>query len=206
MNEMTVPQFRRWLRRIDLGQWGWTPEHRKIGTYLIGKTKKDLRAHRAPDGSPWKDRYAAPRPRVGDEKTPMLLDNGRIVSQTIRSAAGKRRAVAVRKKYGPPLKPLKALVRRKAPGGLARYKAVKIWEFLTTRGRAFRMSKTHWEYGWTPGTAWVEKLHNGGTYLGNPVPARPILGLTASDIAAIEKIYAAGVDRRLAKAAAASAS
>ena len=76
-------------------------------------------------------------------------------------------------------------------------KATKIWEFLTTRGRAFQSGRDYFRYGYTPGTGWIEKLHHGGVFLGKAVPPRPVLGLTRHDLDVIERIYATGVDKRL---------
>ena len=121
----------------------------------------------------------------------------RVVIQEIRSTRGKRRAVAFRKKFGPALKPLPALVRKSG-----KQKARRILDFLTGagfRGRAARMGKTFLHYGYTPGSRWIEKLQFGGMYRRGIVPPREIVGMNQRDIKHIENIYADGYLKRAMK-------
>jgi hypothetical protein len=199
---MTVPQAEKWLRSLENpGRYGWVPEHKKIGRHLRDQHKRRLTRHVTADGAPWPKKYHKPRPKVGDT-VPMLVDGegggrARVVVQTIRSVAGRRKAVAFRNRFGPPMKPLPALVRK-----TGKRKARKIWDFLVGRGfagGALQIGRTFLKYGWTRGTRWIEKLQYGGTYRRKRVPPRGIVGLNRADIRFIDETYAAGFEKRAMK-------
>ena len=219
---MTVPEFNAWLGRLR--QFRKTVQRgalQHIGKYLRTEHKVRLKAHVDPEGRPWPETFFAPRPRVG-ERAPMIVSKGplgvigpkdklasartgrypAVVVETIRTAAGKRRAVAFRERYGPPFKGEKALIRT-----AGKRKAKKIWEFLTTAGRSVRISEGRLEYGYTPGTRWIEALQNGGQYREGSsrgvvasivrffrgaarVPPRGMVGWSPENIAYVEKYLA----------------
>jgi len=195
---MTEETFLKWARKVEgrLPTWGWIPAWKKVGRYLKDQHKARLKAHKGPDGRSWKKRYSKPAPKVGDV-VPIILDSGRVVTQRLKTRRGVRRAKAFRKRFGPPMKPQKALVRTSGQD-----KARTILDFLTKRatGRSIRISQHKMEYGYTPGTQWIEKLYHGrGTYLKKPIPARPIVGMNARDVTAVENIVADFVMRRVMK-------
>ena len=198
MAYMTVPQVNKFLTSLENpGKWGWKTTHDKIATYLLKGHKRRIRSHKDPDGHQWAKLFVPPKPKVG-EKAPILLDNGRIVTETIRSYRGKRRNKEYRKKVGIPTRKIHSLHRPKAPSGHNRkMKATKIWEFLSARGRSVRTSRHDLSYGFTPGTEWVKRLHYGGTFKGKSVPSREIVGMNEKDIMKIESIYRHDMMRKI---------
>lgn len=200
MTYMTIPQAEKWLSSLENpGRWGWKTTHDKIATYLLGQHKKRIRGHKDPEGHVWPKLYVPPKPRVG-EKAPILLDSGRVVTETIRSNAGKRRNKAFRKKFGIPTKKYHSLHRPRVPNGVGKkLKAKKIWDFLSSRGKSVRTSRYGLSYGFTPGTEWVKKHQFGGTYKGKSVPKREIVGMSMKDIQHIESIYEFDYKRKVAR-------
>jgi len=190
-------QFDRWAKEVgdNLPRYGWIPAFKKIGKYLKDQHKIRLKFHQTPDRAAWAKRYHKPAPRVG-ESAPILLDDGRVIYQRLKTTRGSRRARAFRQKWGPPMKPTPALVRT-----TGKSKARTILDFLTKRasGRSIRISKYKMEYGYTPGTRWIEKLQFGGTYRGGRVQPREMVGLNRTDMTVIENIMADFVLRRVMK-------
>lgn len=202
---LSVEGADRWLKSLENpGKWGWMPEHKKIGKHIRAQHRLRLKAHIDPDGKPWPRTYHVPRPKKGDRVPLLISDEGqaKVIVQTIRTTAGKRKAVAFREKYKatqPPYKPEKALIRT---GG--KRKVRRIWDYLVGKGllgRSLRMGKDFLHYGYTRGTRWIEELHFGGTFKGKRVPPRQVVGLNKTDIDMIEKIYADGYEKRVAKGA-----
>jgi len=196
---MNVEQMNRWLKSLENpGKWGWMPEHKKIGKLLKTETGAQLKKHQGPDGKPWPKTYSKPLPKVGD-RVPILIEGDgadRIFVQKLKTSAGRKRAVALRKKFGPPAKGLKPLIRT----GKKR-RATRIRDYLVRRatGRSLQMGKDFLKYGYTPGTKWIEELQFGGKYREGEIPKREILGLTKKVIQKIEEIYAAGMLKRIKK-------
>ena len=194
---MTEKQFARWAKEVGdrLPKYGWIPAWKKIGAYLKRQQNIRLRAHKSPEGRSWKKKWTKPAPQIGD-KAPMFLDDGSVIHQQIKSGREKKRARDFRKKRGPPLKQQKALIRT-----TGKFRVRSILDFLVTKatGRSIRMSKHKFEYGYTPGTQWIEKLQNGGYYFGQALPRREIVGMNANDVKEVEKIMADFVKRRLEK-------
>lgn len=216
---MTVPEFDRWIEAFKVFPaklWLGTRAH--IAKYIREGHMKRLTAHQTPEGQPWKETWFAPAPKIGD-RAPMIVSRGplpgigqkqrfqsartgqypAVVVETIRTASGVRRALAFRKRYGPPLKAEPALIRKTGS-----HKVKRIWEFLSRAGRSVRYVKRAegygLEYGYTRGTRWIEDLQNGGQYRRrsgdspfrslvanyNPtIPPREMVGLTAGNVAEI---------------------
>ncbi len=220
---MTVPEFNAWVERLKrFRPNGTRGAMQHLGKYIRTQHRDRLKAHVSPDGQPWQQTFAAPRPRVG-ERAPMIVSKGplgtigpkdklpsartgrypAVVVEQIRTAAGKRRAVAFRERYGPPFKPEKALIRT-----AGKRRATRIRDFLTKASSGcVRVSATSLEYGYTRGTRWIEALHGGGQYREGSnrgvfrsivrffrgaakVPARPIVGLNAANVQYIEQYLA----------------
>jgi len=190
MSYMTVPQVDKFLSSLENpGKWGWKTTHDKCATYLLRGHKRRIRGHKDPDGKVWQKIFVPPSPKVGT-KAPILLDTGRVVTETIRSSGGKRRNAEFRKKFGIPTKKLQSLYRPSVPGGLSkRLKATKIWQLLSSRGNSVRTSKFSMTYGFTPGTQWVKTHQFGGIFKGKSVPTREIVGMNDADVKAIQDIY-----------------
>jgi len=210
MTVMTLPQLDKYLKNMQSpGSRGWSPVHNKLGKYYRNKAKDRMKKHVDVNGVPWAAGYSKPFPKIGDD-VPMILskgdgvkrpksvnNGGSALRQPIKTAKGKKAARRYRLKYGPPSKPdRKPLVLATARGqGEAEKRGYigrkrQIWKFLSTPGRSTRTSKTSFSYGYTPGTQWIEKLQNGGTYKGKRVPARTILGITKEDERFTESAYA----------------
>ncbi len=220
---MTVPQFNKWLEKLKQFRPNATRgAMQHLGKYIRTQHRDRLKRHVTPDGTPWKPTFAAPKPRVG-EVAPMIVSPGplpeigpkaklqsartgrypAVITARIESAAGKKRAVAFRQRYGPPFKPERALIRT-----AGKRKATKIRDFLTKPSSgAVRVSSTGLEYGYTRGTRWIEALHGGGKYREGSkrsvfrsiirrfrgaakVPARPIVGLSKENVAYAENYLA----------------
>jgi len=204
MKTMDMKQFDAYMS--DLAEapdkWG-LGANRKVAAHLKREHRKSLRAHTTPTGMPWKKTFVPPMPTIGDY-APMILETGQIIKQTIRTRRGVRAAQAWRKQYGPPTKPKKALVRT---AGKKRHRARRIFDRLvtnvlstkkTTQKRraagldtvtALSYGPRHLIYGYKAGTDWIQELHFGGTYRGEPIPAREIVGMTEADIAFIKQAY-----------------
>jgi len=194
---MSEKQFTRWAKEVGdrLPKYGWIPAWKKIGAYLKKQHRIRLRGHKGPDGRAWKKQWTKLAPRIGDE-APILLDDGRVIYQKIKTGKGKKQARDFRKKYGPPLKQEQALVRT-----TGKFRVRTILDFLVTKatGRSIRISKHKMEYGYTPGTRWIEKLQNGGSYRGQALPRREIVGMNSQDVKEVENIMADFVKRRIEK-------
>jgi len=208
MSDMTVPQFEAWTRELAKApdKWG-LGTHRKIAAYLKRTHRKRLRGQRTPSGMAWKRTFVPDMPQVGDTAF-MLLEDGTTVRETIKTRSGLRKAKAWRKKFGPPVKPQKAIVRT---AGKKRFRARKVFDFLVTnalstartkRARraaglstnsALSYSPSHLYYGYTPGTKWIERLQFGGEFKGGTVPPREMIGLNNNDINFIEDAYASAL-------------
>lgn len=200
---MNLAQFNHWMDGFDMGKWGWIYEHKKIGTYLIGRHRERIRGHVGPLGRPWTPIHSKPGPKVGDI-VPMLFEDkgGLIIPQQIRSVRGKRRAVAFRRRFGPAVRPAHAIVRTRKVIGAKKTRWIR--NFLLTRGRSMRITKTSLMYGFTPGTRWIEDLQFGGSskrYGGARIPPRPVVGLNEADLEFIENMYADGAQKRALKEA-----
>jgi hypothetical protein len=125
---------------------------------------------------------SGPWPKMGDYVPMRLLKVERKITKGIVNTKDDLKAARrYREVYGPPLKPLEALIRLSG-----KFKARKIFEFLTRKDENGPLKTTHKSltYGYTPGMKWIEDLHGGGTSrkYGKPIPARPILGLNTSMI------------------------
>ena len=220
---MSVPEFDAWVKRLgEFRKNAVRGAMQHLGKYLRTQHRDRLRAHVGPDGQPWQPTFFAPRPKIGD-RVPVIVSPGdlptispgmrlqsarsrrypAVVTETIRTQAGKARAVAFRERYGPPFKPDKALIRT-----AGKKKARKILDFLTKPGSgSVRVSATGLEYGYTRGTKWIEALQNGGQYREGSnrsafrslvrlvrgaakVPPRPMVGLSAANVSYIENYLA----------------
>ena len=156
----------------DMERFGLVSPFRTIGKRLRKDFVRSVRKATNPDGTPWEKTTPKPLAKIGEEAK-MITDKGKVIRQKIRSKKGKRAAKKYRTKYGPPLRKLKAIHR----GGKFGTKRT-IAAFLNTPGRAIRFGKWKFEYGYTPGTKWVEKLQFGGSINGKRVPKRTIMELT----------------------------
>ena len=194
---ITINEATRRLKWIggSVDRYGLVSPFRTIGKYLRKKAVKNVRQSRDNRGVQWEKTYSEPLEKVRHkDPVPMLLSNGQVVTQKIKTRKGKQARKRFRQKYGPPLRKLRAIHRG---GKFATQK--RIADFLNTPGRSIRFGKWAFEFGFTPGTRWVEKLQFGGTYKGGMVPKRTILGLTFLDREFIGKTLADFVDRKLSK-------
>lgn len=220
---MSVPQFEEWCEKLKgFRKNALRGAMQHLGKYIRTQHRDRLKNHVGPDGQPWQPTFYAPRPKIGD-RCPVIVSPGElpvigpkqrlqsartgrypaVVVETIRTQAGKRRAVAFRERYGPPFKPDKALIRT-----AGRRKARRIWDFLTKASSgAVRVHAAGLEFGYTRGTKWIEALQNGGQYREGSnrsvfrslvrlvrgaarVPPRPMVGLSAANSDYIENYLA----------------
>lgn len=197
--ELSIDQARRRIEGLSksIDNFGLTPPFRKIGKYLRKKSVSNVRKGRSPRGIKWQDTFFKPLEKVGHkDPVEMIVGHNKVITQKIRSKKGKKARKKFREKFGPPLKKMKALHR----GGKFSTKK-RIAEFLNTPGRALRFGKWEFEYGFTPGTRWIEQLQFGGVYKGGKVPKRTILELTFLDRKFISETVGDFVDMKLAKLA-----
>lgn len=184
------------------GKFGWVPEHKKIGKRLRGEHRKRFRRHVDANGRPWAKKFSKPKPKVGDT-VPMVVSPGtsraKVVVKTIKTIRGRRRAVDFRNRFGPPIRPLPALVRT-----TGKKRARRIFDFLVGKGfagGALQIGRKFLRYGYTKGTRWIEKLQFGGTFRKKRVPPRGIVGLNRRDINFMEETYMAGYEKRVLRGA-----
>jgi len=191
------------------------PEMRTIGKMLKDKHKKAIKQHRSVGGKPWEKLYSAPTPRVGDSSG-MIFSSGKVVHSKIKITKGKQKkpALAYRKRFGPPTRPMNALQR----GGKEKFgvkptkKILDILSNKVTEGRQSSGSRgwyygpSWFRYGFTKSTKWIEDLQYGRSATGTgksrvtgKLPAREIVGLTGGMKRYIESQITKGFMRLLRK-------
>lgn len=192
---ISINEARRQLAGVSKSfeRFGLTSPFRTIGKYLKKRFVKNIRASKDPWGNKWEKTFKEPLAKVGQEAW-MITSSGQTIQQKITSKSGKAANKRFRKKYGPPLKRLKAMHR----GGKDATQK-KIASFLNTPGKALRFSKWKLDYGFTPGTSWVEKQQFSGTYRGKKIPKRVMLSLVPKDKRFIDKTIDAFIDKKLKK-------
>jgi len=174
-------------------KFGLTSPFRTIGKYLRKRFVSNIRRSQNPYGGKWEKTFKEPLAKVGQEAW-MMTGDGQVMRQTIKSKSGKAANKRYRKEFGPPLKRNKAIHRFGEHGT-----KLKVAEFLDTPGKALRFSKWQLDYGFTPGTAWVEKMQFGGTYRGEKIPKRVMLELVPKDSRFINKTVDTFIDKKLKK-------
>jgi hypothetical protein len=194
---MTIDQARKALEGTSRGieRFGLTPPFRTIGKYLRKRYVSNVKKAVDPYGIKWAKKYKQPMEKIG-HKDPvwMMTKEGKTFKQKIRSKEGKKARRRYRKEYGPPLTALKPIHR------FGKFQTERnVANFLNTPGKALRFSKWKFDYGFTPGTSWVERLQFGGTFKGKPIPKRVILELTTNDREFIRDTLIKFVDLKLAK-------
>ena len=192
---ISVDQARKQLSGLSnsIERYGLTSPFRTIGKYLRKRFVSNVRGSKDPYGQKWEKTFKQPLAKIG-EKAWMLTGDGHVTREVIKSKRGKAANKRYRKKYGTPLKRLKAMHR----GGKDSTQK-KIATFLNTPGKAIQFGKWKFDYGFTPGTSWVEKQQFGGTYRGKKIPKRVILELTPKDGRFIGNTLDTFVDKKLKK-------
>jgi len=177
----------------SIEKYGLTSPFRTIGKRLRKDAVTNVQKRRAPDGTPWEKTTPLPAAKIGGHAK-ILTSSGAEFWSRIDSRAQKRAARSYRKEYGPPSRRQFAIHR----GGKNATKRI-IVPFLKSVGRSQRFSKWKFDYGYTPGTTWIEKLQFGGTFVGKRVPKRTILELTPTQRIFIAQTIGNFVDKKLAK-------
>ncbi len=206
---MTVKECARWLELLGTpeARSGWKRENRAVGRHLVKVHKKRVRKNVNAFGVPWKPMAVKPKPAVGGTAAMLVEKGGKVVKskrsgvarlayRKLRNRRDKKRAMEWRKKFGPPWKRTKALVRRSAKGPAP--KATKILDHLSNRHKALRIYRDGLTYGFRQ--SWVRRLHFGGAVFGTDVPSREIVGMNTSDVNKAMDIYADGWLKRAKKA------
>lgn len=213
MAVMTIPEAERWLKdsSVKLGKWGWMPVHRKIGKYLRQKTTKDFRGHKNPDGGTWpKAEYWIPKKKLHIGSNAVIGYDNRAGSSNFGKPYKRKIATedelqrAKRIQWYPEMlladhksKFVNPIYRKKGLPELRIKQAYKFYEQFDAAGRrggtggVLQMGKFHLRFGLH---GWMEKLaslHFGGTVKGKQIRARPLIGLTRTDLKFIDDTYAA---------------